>query len=253
MDDKMYSVLGVIPARYASTRFPGKPLALIGDKTMIQRVYEQCLKVKRLDKVVVATDDERIFDHILSFNGEVVMTRTDHPSGTDRCYEAFGKVSTQENEYDIIVNIQGDEPFIDPHSIEKAIALFDNKNTRIATLAKKIESSEEITDPNVVKVVFDEQNRALYFSRSPVPFIRQLPSSDWISKSIHYKHIGLYAYKAEVLKEIISLPVHPLEKAESLEQLRWLLNGYTIHLGITETESISIDTPGDLLKITNIA
>lgn len=253
MFDKKHRVLGIIPSRYASTRFPGKPLAMIGDKTMIRRVYEQCLKAECLDKVVVATDDERIYSHVVSFGGNVVMTRSDHPSGTDRCHEAYRIVNTDGEKYDIIVNIQGDEPFIDPHSIEKVIGLFDNPETRIATLAKKIVSAEEISDPNVVKVVFDAQNRALYFSRNPIPFIRQVPASDWITRSLHFKHIGLYAFKDTVLSEIIMLPVHPLEQAESLEQLRWLLHGYPIIVGITDTESLSVDTPGDLSKITNIA
>jgi 3-deoxy-manno-octulosonate cytidylyltransferase (CMP-KDO synthetase) len=240
-------VLGVIPARYDSSRFPGKPLAKIDGKTMIRRVYEQCLKSSILNKVVVATDDDSILSHIKSWNGNVVMTSRKHKSGTERCFEAL---ALQDNGYDIVVNIQGDEPFIDPTQINHLLKAFSKKETQIASLAKKIHHKEEVFDRNTVKVVMDHQNKALYFSRASIPFSRD--ENFDVSDQDYFKHIGIYAYKSEILKEICQLPLASLEAIESLEQLRWLTAGYNIFLQLTDKESISIDTPEDLSKLTNI-
>ena len=242
-------ILGVIPARYGSTRFPGKPLTLIGNKSMIQRVYEQCQKTSCLQKVIVATDDNRIFEHVNSWGGNVMMTSEKHQSGTDRCNEVL---SLQEENFDVVVNIQGDEPFIEPSQIEKVTESFTNKETQISSLAKKISKSEELFNANSVKVVIGAKGQALYFSRSVIPFIRGAKEDDFMQKDSFYKHLGIYAYKSEVLNEICQLPQGDLEKAESLEQLRWLSAGYQIHMGITEIEGVAIDTPEDLLKLTNI-
>ena len=230
----------IIPARYASTRFPGKPLADIGGMTMIQRVYEQAVKSGVAKKVVVATDDERIFAHVKDFLGEVVMTSATHKSGTDRCFEALEKTG---EEYDVIINLQGDEPFVQPEQLHKLASCFSDSSCKIATLVKKIEKNEDVENPNVVKVVKDTNNYALYFSRSVIPFNREnenIPT--------YFKHLGLYAYRAETLKEITSLQPSSLELAESLEQLRWLENGYKIKVAETELESIAIDTPLDLKR-----
>jgi 3-deoxy-manno-octulosonate cytidylyltransferase (CMP-KDO synthetase) len=230
----------IIPARYASTRFPGKPLADIGGMTMIQKVYEQAVKSGVAKKVVVATDDERIFSHVNDFLGEAVMTSAEHKSGTDRCFEALNK--SGEN-FDVVINLQGDEPFIQPEQLHKLAACFSDSNCKITTLVKKIENKEDIENQNVVKVVKDMNNYALYFSRSIIPFNREKRNS-----SIYFKHLGLYAYRAETLKDISSLHPSPLELAESLEQLRWLENGYKIKVAETELESIAIDTPLDLKR-----
>lgn len=230
----------VIPARYASTRFPGKPLTHIRGMTMIQRVYEQAVKSGAAKKVLVATDDERIFSHVKDFLGEVVMTSAMHKSGTDRCFEALEKI---DENFDIVINLQGDEPFIQTEQLHKLISCFSDHNCRIATLVKKIEKKEDVENPNVVKVVKDVNNYALYFSRSTIPFTREnenLPT--------YFKHLGLYAYRAETLKDITSLPPSSLEFAESLEQLRWLESGYKIKVAETELESIAIDTPADLKR-----
>jgi 3-deoxy-manno-octulosonate cytidylyltransferase (CMP-KDO synthetase) len=243
-------ILGIIPSRYASTRFPGKPLADINGKSMVQRVYEQATKAKSLAKVIVATDDQRIFDHVKSWGGEVAMTSSNHPSGTDRCKEVL---ESQKEEFDIVVNIQGDEPFIDPSQIENVTQSFINKETQIASLAKKITSLEELFNPNSVKVVIAENKKALYFSRAAIPFLRGVEEKDYLSFGEFYKHIGLYAYRAEVLKVITNLPPSRIEKAESLEQLRWLEAGYNIGMEITELEGLSVDTPEDLLQFTNKA
>ena len=225
------SVIGIIPARYGSTRFPGKPLAMIGTKTMIHRTYEQVLK-SSLDAAVVATDDQRIFDEVMSFGGKVVMTRADHQSGTDRCREALDLVG---GGYDAVVNIQGDEPFIDPAQINQVADLIRRDDTCLATLAKRITDPAKLDNPNVVKVVFDHEGNALYFSRLPID---------------HYHHIGIYAYKADTLRTIAALPMGRLERAERLEQLRWLENGLRIRVAVTEVhDNISIDTPQDLLNI----
>jgi len=239
-------VLGVIPARYGSTRFPGKPLAMIGDKTMIHRTYLQAVK-SSLDAVVVATDDVRIFDEVRRFGGEVVMTRTDHRSGTDRCREALEKVT---GDFQAVVNIQGDEPFIDPALIDQLVALIKRDDTELATLVKPIKEVESLQNPNVVKVVFDASGYALYFSRHPIPFVRGAVVSDWLQKTSYYHHLGIYAYKAETLRRIASLPQGRLEVAESLEQLRWLENGLRIRVAVTEpSNSIAIDTPQDLANL----
>jgi 3-deoxy-manno-octulosonate cytidylyltransferase (CMP-KDO synthetase) len=247
-------ILGIIPARYASTRFPGKPLADIGGKSMIRRVYEQCRKAECLTDVVVATDDQRIFDHVLGFEGKVVMTSAGHGSGTERCREALQIVSKDKTAtFDAVINIQGDEPFISPLQIELVGQLLAEPKTNIATLVKRITAPEEIWDPNVVKAVLNRYREALYFSRSPIPFLRGKEKHDWPGSHIFYKHIGIYGYKSDILERLPELEATPLETAESLEQLRWLGWGLKIRTAETDIESISIDTPSDLLKITNIA
>ncbi len=244
MDKLRY--IGIIPARYASTRFPAKPLALLGGKPVIQRVYEQTQGV--LDAVVVATDDVRIADCVRSFGGNVVMTSTEHRSGTDRCYEALTKAG---GGYDVVVNVQGDEPFIQRSQLEAVKACFADPLTEIATLVKPFTPEDGLAaleNVNSPKVVVDGRMNALYFSRSIIPFQRNADRADWLAGHTYYKHIGLYAYRSEVLREITRLPQSPLELAESLEQLRWLENGYRIKVGITQVETIGIDTPEDLAK-----
>lgn len=238
--------LGIIPARYASTRFPGKPLVDMLGKTMIQRVYEQV--VHFLDDVIVATDDERIFSTVESFGGKVIMTSPDHKSGTDRCFEAYTKLGKV---YDVIVNIQGDEPFIKPSQIQLIKSCFEEKETQIATLIKPFgekDDFEALFNPNTPKVIVNNKQQAVYFSRSVIPYCRGLHHTEWLKNHTYYKHIGLYAYRPEVLKEITALPPSALEKAESLEQLRWIENGYILKAGITTEETIGIDTPEDLEK-----
>ena len=238
--------IGIIPARYASTRFPAKPLAIFGGKTVIQRVYEQVVGV--LDEAYVATDDVRIEEAVKAFGGKVVMTSVDHKSGTDRCYEAFCKVGSG---YDVIVNIQGDEPFIQRSQLEAIKACFEDDATQIATLVKPFtpeDGFDALENVNSPKVVVNRNMNALYFSRSIIPYQRNKEKIEWLSGHTYYKHIGLYAYRAAVLKEITALPQSSLELAESLEQLRWLENGYTIKVGITTVETIGIDTPQDLVR-----
>ncbi len=242
-------VIGIIPSRYASTRFPSKPLAMIKGKTMIQRVWEQAWKSK-LDAVVVATDDMRIADEVLKFGGQYVLTDPNHRSGTDRCREALYMV---EGQYDAVVNIQGDEPFIEPAQINQVIELIGRDDTQLASLAKRIEDEDELFSPNVVKVVMDKQGNALYFSRYPIPFMRNLDRDKWLQKGEFYKHIGLYAYKTETLCQIAEMQSTALEKAESLEQLRWLENGLRIRMGVTQLESLSIDTQEDYEKAMQFA
>ena len=238
----------LIPARYASTRFPGKPLALIGGKPVIRRVVEQAARVGK--DVYVATDDSRIFECVQGFGGCAIMTSPEHRSGTDRCYEAYCRVVEQTGkDYDVVVNIQGDEPFIQPQQVESLIACFDSPQVQIATLAKPFERGDEIFDPNKVKVVFSARQTAIYFSRSPIPYCRGTEPEKWLDRVSYYKHVGMYAYRPEILKEVTSLTPGILEQAESLEQLRWLENGYTIAVSITHHESIGIDTPEDLKKI----
>ena len=237
-------ILGIIPARYASTRFPAKPLADLGGKSMIQRVYEQVKKSKLVSEVVVATDHPEILNHVNKFGGNVCMTKESHASGTDRCFEVL---SLQKKEYNYVINIQGDEPFIQPEQIDLLAKLLDGK-TEIATLVKKIEDREQLFNPNVVKAVVSNDKTALYFSRSPIPHIRNTQESEWLSKHTFYKHIGMYAYRADILKQLTALPISTLEKAESLEQLRWLENGFKISVAETQTETIGIDTPEDLQK-----
>jgi 3-deoxy-manno-octulosonate cytidylyltransferase (CMP-KDO synthetase) len=248
------NIAGIIPARYASTRFPGKPLAMIGGVSMIRRVYEQCLKAESLNIVVVATDDVRIADHVKEFNGNVVMTSTDHRSGTDRCNEALKHlmIHDPDKHYDVVVNIQGDEPFMDPSQINAVTDCFIDPDVDIATLARRIDSAEELFNPNAVKVVRGNKNQALYFSRSPIPFIRNAVQDDWITQGNFLKHLGLYAYRCDILNAIATLPPGKLENFESLEQLRWLENGYRISVELTDKEGVSIDTPEDLAKLMNI-
>jgi 3-deoxy-manno-octulosonate cytidylyltransferase (CMP-KDO synthetase) len=244
-------ILGVIPARYASSRFPGKPLVVINGKTMIQRVYEQAIQCVELAKLVVATDSEAIFNHVRLFHGNVLMTGAHHNSGTERCSEVVGKLRLEGEEYDYVINIQGDEPYIEPEQISQVAACFNNPQTRLATLIKKIGHLEELNNHNVVKVVVDKQGFALFFSRSVIPFFRGKEQKDWLTAMTYYKHIGIYGYQTSVIEKIVALPVSELEHAESLEQLRWLDNGYRIMTHVTEFESIAIDVPADLLKITN--
>lgn len=240
--------LAIIPARYASTRFPGKPLANIHGKSMIRRVYEQVLQAKLVDKVVVATDDQRIANEVDTFNGHWVMTLPSHPSGTDRCFEALQKT---EGHFDTVVNVQGDEPFIDPRQIDQLIQLIHEEKAEIGTLAKRIDDTDSLFNPNVVKVVVDHHNNALYFSRHPIPYVRNFEAVDWLAHHSFFKHMGIYAFTAETLNKITHLPLASLEKAESLEQLRWLQNGIQIKVGFTETQSQAIDTPEDLQKLLN--
>jgi len=248
------STLGVIPARYASSRFPGKPLVMIDGKSMIMRVYEQTLKTTALDRVIVSTDDERIFNHVKECGGEVMMTSGSHVSGTSRIGEVVDNLSfLGQCPYDVIVNIQGDEPFIDPSQIDLTVSLFDNPEVLIGTLIRKIDNGEDLLNPNVVKVVVDQAGKAMYFSRSPIPYFRGIPQDSWSDNYKYYKHIGLYAYRSTILKTILNLPPSPPEAAESLEQLRWLYNGYSIHTAVTDIETVGIDVPEDLLKLTNNA
>ena len=233
--------IGIIPARYASTRFPGKPLAILGGKTVIQRVYEQASSV--LEEAYVATDDERILQVVEQFGGRAVMTRADHKSGTDRIEEAAEKIGT---DADVIINVQGDEPFIQPSQIETMMRLFDNPTTQIGTLGKRFDSIEATLNPNSPKIVTDLQGFALYFSRSIIPFVRGKEQTEWLKSYPFLKHLGLYAYRRKVLHEVTQLPQSPLELAESLEQLRWLENGYRIRVGLTDVETVGIDTPEDL-------
>ena len=246
-------ILGIIPARYASSRFPGKPLVVINGKTMIQRVYEQALQCNRLTKVIVATDNEPIFNHVRLFRGNVLMPSEQHRSGTERCLEVVENLHHAGEDYDYVINIQGDEPYIEPRQISQVADCLTNKNCMLATLIKKITSPEELTNPNVVKVAIASNGSALLFSRSAIPFIRGRDQKEWLSATAFYKHIGIYGYHSTVLEKIVALPVSPLETAESLEQLRWLEHGYSIQTQITEFESVAIDIPADLLKITNRA
>ena len=243
--------IAIIPARYASTRFPGKPLAMLGGKPVIQRVYEQAVAV--LPEAYVATDDERIFQCVNAFGGRVVMTRTDHKSGTDRIQEAVEKIEEggkrkEEGDDLVVINIQGDEPFIQPSQIETLMQLFDDPTTQIGTLGKPFELMEAVQNPNSPKIVCDLRGLALYFSRSVIPFVRGKETAEWLNHYPYLKHLGLYAYRREVLREVTQLPQSPLEKAESLEQLRWLENGYRIRVGLTNVETVGIDTPEDLAR-----
>ncbi len=238
--------IAIIPARYASTRFPAKPLAILGGKPVIQRVYEQVAGV--MDETVVATDDSRIYRAVTDFGGRAEMTSTDHRSGTDRCWEAYCKHG---GDYDIVVNVQGDEPFIQRSQLEAIKRCFDNPATDIATLVKPFSVEDGLAaleNPNSPKVVLDKEGRAIYFSRSVIPYLRGVDKSEWLSKHTFYKHIGIYAFRTDILRQVTSLPQSTLEKAESLEQLRWIENGYRIGVGISDIETIGIDTPDDLAR-----
>lgn len=241
-------ILGIIPARYESSRFPGKPLIDIAGKSMIRRVYEQSLKSSSLSEVVVATDDKRIYDHVKSFGAEVMLTSDKHLSGTDRC----GEIGQKYPDFDILVNIQGDEPLIDPLQIDLLCSCFEKADTSIATLVKKIISYDELFNENTPKVIVNKQQEAVYFSRSTIPFLRGIKKENWLELHTFYKHIGIYAFRKKTLSEITQLKVSALEKAEALEQLRWIENGYRIRVAVTELECQAIDTPEDLQKILTI-
>jgi 3-deoxy-manno-octulosonate cytidylyltransferase (CMP-KDO synthetase) len=240
-------IIGIIPSRYASTRFPAKPLIDIAGKSMIQRVYEQAKKSKSLTDVVVATDDVRIEEHVKSFGGNVVMTKESHQSGTDRCFEAAQKYCPSA---DVVINIQGDEPFIQPEQIDLVASCFQSESTQIATLVSILNSQEDLFNPTVPKVIITNAKEAIYFSRHAIPFIRGKEESEWLTSTTFYKHIGIYAYRNKVLAEITALKQSSLELAESLEQLRWIENGYKIKVEVTDLESVAIDTPEDLKKLT---
>lgn len=243
------SIIGVIPARYQSTRFPGKPLVIINGKSMIQRVYEQALKCAELDKVIVATDDEAIRNHVRTFNGQVVMTSPNHRSGTERCAEVIEILEEKGEKYHFVVNIQGDEPFIKPEQISRLTRCLTQHNPELATLIKKISSVNQLQDLNVVKTVVSTRGKALWFSRNCIPVVRGKPVEEWLNHLSYYHHIGIYGYQSEILQTIVKLTPSPAELAESLEQLRWIENGFSIQTEITEYESIAIDVPEDVLKI----
>lgn len=240
-------IIGIIPARYASTRFPGKPLVDIGGKSMIRRVYEQAKKSASLADVIVATDDERIAGHVEGFGGKAVMTDSSHQSGTDRCYEAIRKFRPSA---EVVINIQGDEPFISPGQIDLVASCFTEPATQIATLVKKISTNEELFNVNTPKVLLNKNAEAVYFSRQTIPHIRGKEQPEWLGAFTFYKHIGIYAYRTPVLAEITALKQSPLELAEALEQLRWIENGYRIKVKITDFESVAVDVPEDLKKLT---
>ena len=239
-------ILGIIPARYGSTRFPGKPLTDVNGKPMIQRVYEQAKKCKELADVVVATDDKRIESAVKKFRGKVVMTSDKHESGTDRCYEALSKLKEK---YDAVINFQGDEPFIQPDQISRVAHCFKDKHVQIGTLAIKLNSIHELTNHNSVKVIINKKKEAIYFSRTAIPYYRGEDFSEWPKMHTYYKHLGIYGYRTNVLAQITKLERSPLEIAESLEQLRWLENGYVIRVELTRHESYPIDTPEDLKRL----
>lgn len=234
-------IIAIIPARYGSSRFPGKPLAILGGKYVIQRVYEQVSSV--LDDVFVATDDQRIYNAVEEFGGSAIMTSPDHRSGTDRIVEAYDKCGVTA---DVVINVQGDEPFIQPKQLHTLISCFEDVGTQIATLGKYFDDMSAVTNPNSPKIVMSDTGFALYFSRSVIPFVRGVEQSEWTSHFPFVKHLGVYAYRTDTLHAITRLPMSPLERAESLEQLRWLQAGYRIRVGITEFETIGIDTPADL-------
>lgn len=242
-------IAGIIPARYASTRFPGKPLADINGRSMIQRVYEQATASKQLDVVVVATDDQRIYDHVIGFGGKAVMTATDHPSGTDRCFEA---VQLLGGRYDYVVNVQGDEPFLSPAQIDELATALDG-NVEIATQMTAVRTAAELADRGEVKIVLNTAGEAIYFSRMPIPYIKGVAESDWHLHFPYFRHVGMYAYRTDILERITKLPVSMLEKAESLEQLRWVENGYKIKCVTTNFDSHCIDTPEDLQRLLHLA
>lgn len=243
--------IGIIPARYGSTRFPGKPLHVIDGKSMIQRVYGQCVKSKVLNSLVIATDDERIFEHVISFGGKAIMTKPEHKCGTERCHEAFQILKSENNfsDDDVVINIQGDEPLINPEQIDLVSSLFSKKEVQIATLVREFNSETDLNSNTVIKVVIDKNKKALYFSRAAIPYLAKATEKNKLSVHTFYMHVGIYSYRAAVLDEIVKLPQSSLEKAESLEQLRWLENGFPIHVEHTQYESHSVDVPSDIEKI----
>lgn len=242
-------IVGIIPARYQSSRFPGKPLVDIDGKSMIQHVYERASECSSLREVVVATDDDRIFNHVQGFGGKVIMTLPDHESGTERCHEAAEKMDITP---DAVINIQGDEPFVASEQIDQLAQLIQKEGTEIATLVKRIDQTDDLLNPNKVKVVMNANNLAMYFSRSPIPHMREMKITEWIAKHDFYKHLGLYAYRTDVLREITHYESGILEQVEKLEQLRWLERGKSILCGITKQESFAIDTPEDLERLTEM-
>lgn len=239
------NTVAIIPARYASTRFPGKPLIDIAGKSMIQRVYERALQATSIQTVVVATDDQRIADHVTGFNGQFIMTSASHNSGTDRCAEAISHFP----DADIVVNIQGDEPFIQPAQIDLLTNCFQNKLVNIATLVKTIESTDDLVNSNIPKVTLTKDMQALYFSRSTIPYFRGTDQSAWVDKHVYFKHIGIYGFRRNTLLELTALAPSSLEQAESLEQLRWLEHGYQIQTAITPFQSYGIDSPEDVDRV----
>lgn len=246
------NIVGIIPARFGSSRFEGKPLVDIHGVSMIERVYRQCLLAKSLSDVVVATDDDRIFNHVVQFGGKVVLTSDKHTSGTERCNEALSVITQKWGlKVEGVVNIQGDEPFIDPLQIDHLCALLTSENVDIATMMKKISDKTELFNENVVKVVVNEFSKALYFSRNPIPFCRGVVKDEWLASATFFKHIGIYAYRSDVLIKLVNLSPSMLETSESLEQLRWLSHSFVIDVAETDTESIAIDTPDDLDRVLN--
>lgn len=241
-------ILGIIPSRYQSSRFPGKPLIDIAGKSMIQRVYEQSSKSALINELIVATDDQRIFDHVESFGGNVMMTSESHTSGTDRCGEVVEKYS----DFDIVINIQGDEPLIRPDQLDELLTAFKNSDVKLATLVKRMSSIEDVLNPNRIKVVLDKDKNGVYFSRSPIPFIANRDKSEWLAKADFWKHIGIYAWRSDVLSKLIALPKTELEQQESLEQLRWIYNGFKIATVETQIETPNIDVPEDLKKVLSL-
>lgn len=242
-------ILGIIPARYASTRFPGKPLALVSGKPMIERVWEGIADIPTIDKAIVATDDERIAQVVQSFGGCVMMTSPNHRSGTDRCGEVLQQLGNDAKQYDVVINIQGDEPRVSAKQIAAVVAAFEQADTKIATLKKRITHSDELFNSNVVKVTTDLQGNALCFSRSPLPFLRGQKQQQWVSLYPYFKHIGIYAFRRATLQHLVQLSPTPIEQAESLEQMRWLEHRLTITVRETDEENIAIDTPTDLARL----
>lgn len=240
------NAIAIIPARYGSTRFPGKPLIHIGGKTMIHSVYENTSVVKSLNDVIVATDDDRIKNEVLSFGGKVVMTSANHKSGTERCAEVVSGLNPKP---DIVINVQGDVPFVASDHIEKIVSCFQSNQVQIATIMKRITEEKRLINPHITKVVFNKRMQAIYFSRTPIPYIRDVNHEMWVQAFDYFEHIGLYGYRSEALEAISKLPEGKLEQAESLEQLRWLENGFAVQLAETTFDSISIDTPEDLSQV----
>lgn len=242
----MITATGIIPARFASTRFPGKPLIDLAGKSMIQRVYDRCLLSKSLSDIIIATDDEIIFEHVKTFTDRVCMTSTNHPSGTDRCAEVVSQLNISS---DVVVNIQGDEPLINPNQIDSLVNCFADKQTQIATLVREIIDNEVLFNSNTPKVILDSNQFAIYFSRETIPHLRNIDKSEWLEKHTFYQHIGIYAYQTSILNSLTQLEPSKLEKAESLEQLRWIENGYKIKTATTSEETFAIDTPEDIARV----